>query len=48
MENSDLSEIDWPSFISEVSDQHLLRVVAVITHLPSCGGEQSLIALDDH
>ena len=29
-ENSDLSEIDWPSFISEVSDQRLLRVVAVI------------------
>ena len=51
MENSDLSEIDWPSFISEVSDQRLLRVVAVITHcnLPNnCGGEQSLIALDDH
>ena len=30
--NSDLSEIDCPSFISEVSDQRLLRVLAVITH----------------
>ena len=48
--NSDLSEINWPHFISEVSGQRLLRVVAVITHcnLPSCGAEQSLIALDDH
>ena len=30
--NSDLSYIDWASFISEVSDLRLLRVIAVIPY----------------
>ena len=50
MENSDLSQIDWPSFIAEVSDQRLLRVVAVITHcnLHVAGNNQGHWMTSDH
>ena len=45
MENSHLSEKDWPSFTSEVSDQRLLIVVAVISHcnLAIVAGNNSLL-----